>query len=327
MLPDGTSALIYGHVTLCVKIQKFQEQISMAVIDLKIPFDVVLGDAWLRSRYALIDFRAGCLTVFKHTKKYKLQAAFRDGRAVTTIDLPEPPTKPPPIPSILGEAPMFLSAMQASRAIAKEGCAWFLVSLQEVDTTAATPGDIPPLPPPPSNSQIRFSTSAAGTDLETQMRVVLHEFQDAFRTELPAGVPPDRGAFQTIPLEPNSVPPFKPIYRLSPIEREEMIRQVTELMTKDKIESSLSPYGAPILFVKKKDGTLRMVIDYRALNKQTVKNRYPLPRIDDLLDQLQGAKVFSSLDLLMATTKSPSMPVTSPRRLSGRLREASNSKS
>ena len=130
------------------------------------------------------------------------------------------------------------------------------------------------------------------------MRAVLHEFKDVFATELPAGVPQDRNAFEMIPMEPHTVPPFKPMYRLSPLEREEVIRQIKELLSKGLIEPSLSPYGAPILFVKKKDGSLRMVIDYRSLNKLTVKNRYPLPRIDDLLDQLQGAKIFSSLDLL-----------------------------
>jgi transposase InsO family protein len=87
------------------------------------------------------------------------------------------------------------------------------------------------------------------------------------------------------------------MYRLSPKEKAEMESQVKQLLKEGKIEPSSSPYGAPILFVSKKDGSMRMVIDYRALNKITVKNRYPLPRIDDLLDTLAGAKVFSSLDL------------------------------
>jgi len=127
---------------------------------------------------------------------------------------------------------------------------------------------------------------------------VLHDFPDLFPTELPEGVPQERHAFETILLEPNAVPPCRPMIRLPTGEREEMVRQIKELLSKGLIEPSLSPFGAPILFVKKKDGSLRMVIDYRALNKVTVKNRYPLPRIDDLLDQLQGAKFFSSLDLL-----------------------------
>ena len=87
------------------------------------------------------------------------------------------------------------------------------------------------------------------------------------------------------------------MYRLSPAEFEDMKRQVKELLAKGWIEPSTSPYGAPILFVGKKDGGLRMCIDYRALNKITFKNRYPIPRIDDLFDQLQGAKYFSSIDL------------------------------
>lgn len=206
---------------------------------------------------------------------------------------------------MLGEVPMFLSAMQAKRAIHKDGCSAFLVyvSTQEGEeakggtpplSAGAQPGEASPSP----NVQIRFSSPTAGTDLESEMQAVLHKFQDVFATELPEGVPQDRGAFETIPLEPNAVPPFKPMYRLSPLEREEVERQIKELLSKGLIEPSLSPYGAPILFVKKKDGSLRMVIDYRALNKLTVKNRYPLPRIDDLLDQLQGSKFFSSLDLL-----------------------------
>jgi len=93
------------------------------------------------------------------------------------------------------------------------------------------------------------------------------------------------------------MPPFKGMYRLSPKEKREMEKQITDMLEKGLIEPSTSPYGAPILFVMKKDGAMRMCIDYRELNKITKKNRYPLPRIDDLLDSLAGAQVFSSLDL------------------------------
>ena len=88
------------------------------------------------------------------------------------------------------------------------------------------------------------------------------------------------------------------MYRLSFAEKEEVKTQLTELLSKGLIEPSASPFGGPtILFVSKPDGSLRMVIDYRGLNAVTVKNRYPLPRIDDLLDELQSATTFSSLDL------------------------------
>lgn len=125
----------------------------------------------------------------------------------------------------------------------------------------------------------------------------LSQFSEVLVDSLPPGLPPDRGIGHTIELEPGARAPFRPMYRLSPSEVEAAKAAVKDLLSKGLIESSSSPYGAPILFVTKKDGSLRMCVDYRALNKLTVKNRYPLPRIDDLLDQLQGSVVFSSLDL------------------------------
>ena len=84
---------------------------------------------------------------------------------------------------------------------------------------------------------------------------------------------------------------------MAPLELKELKLQLQELLEKGFIRPSVSPWGAPVLFVKKKDGTLRLCIDYRQLNKLTVKNKYPLPRIDDLFDQLKGASIFSKIDL------------------------------
>jgi len=84
---------------------------------------------------------------------------------------------------------------------------------------------------------------------------------------------------------------------MSQPEMDELKKQLTELMDKGYIQESKSPYGAPVLFVKKKDGSMRMCVDYRALNKITIKNKYPLPRIDELLDRLLGTKYFSKIDL------------------------------
>jgi hypothetical protein len=95
-----------------------------------------------------------------------------------------------------------------------------------------------------------------------------------------------------IPLQPGSVPQFRPLYRLSPAELKVAKVTVAELLADWKTRPSASPYGAPILFVGKKDGSLRMCVDYRALNKQTVRDRYPLPRIDDLFDRLAGQVLF-----------------------------------
>ena len=132
------------------------------------------------------------------------------------------------------------------------------------------------------------------------IKELVMQFADVFPSTVPAGLPPDRGINHAIPLEPGHPVPAQKMYRLSKPQREEMEAQIKELLAKGWIRPSSSPFGSPIIFVKKKDGGFRMCVDYRAVNKITIKNAYPLPRIDDLLDQLSGATVFSSLDLQQA---------------------------
>ncbi|GJU30323.1 putative reverse transcriptase domain-containing protein, partial [Tanacetum coccineum] len=111
------------------------------------------------------------------------------------------------------------------------------------------------------------------------------------------GLPPTRQVEFQIDLIPGAAPVARAPYRLAPSEMKELSDQLQELFDKGFIRPSSSPWGAPVLFVKKKDGSFRMCIDYRELKKLTVKNRYPLPRIDDLFDQLQGSNVYSKIDL------------------------------
>jgi hypothetical protein len=125
----------------------------------------------------------------------------------------------------------------------------------------------------------------------------LRVYRDVFPDELPAGLPPSREVDHKIELLPGAVPPSRPTYRLSATELAELKKQLEELMKAGFIQPSKSPFGAPILFVKKKDGSMRMCVDYRALNNITIKNSYPLPRVDELFDRLQGAKYFSKIDL------------------------------
>ncbi|GKG25698.1 hypothetical protein Tco_0398844, partial [Tanacetum coccineum] len=112
--------------------------------------------------------------------------------------------------------------------------------------------------------------------------------------KLSSGLLPIREIEFWIELIPGATPVAKSLYCLSPSELEELSGQLKE-QDKGFIRPSSSPWGAPVLFVKKKDGSFRMYIDYRELNKLTVKNRYPLPRIDDLFDQLQGSQFFSKI--------------------------------
>ncbi|KAL0556757.1 hypothetical protein IC582_005273 [Cucumis melo] len=133
-------------------------------------------------------------------------------------------------------------------------------------------------------------------DVSLSSEPVVRDYPDVFPEELP-GLPPHREVEFAIELEPGTVSISRAPYRMAPAELKELKVQLQEFLDKGFIRPSMSPWGAPVLFVKKKDGSMRLCIDYRELNKVTVKNRYPLPRIDDLFDQLQGATVFSKIDL------------------------------
>ncbi|GKB72856.1 putative reverse transcriptase domain-containing protein [Tanacetum coccineum] len=125
---------------------------------------------------------------------------------------------------------------------------------------------------------------------------IVLDFPEVFPEDLP-GLPPTRLVEFQIDLVPGAEPVARAPYRLAPSEMKELSEQLKELSKKGFIRPSSSPWGASVLFVKKKDGSFRMCIDYRELNKLTVKNRYPLPTIDDLFDQLQGLSVYSKIDL------------------------------
>nr|GFB15237.1 putative reverse transcriptase domain-containing protein [Tanacetum cinerariifolium] len=125
---------------------------------------------------------------------------------------------------------------------------------------------------------------------------IVQDFPEVFLENLP-GLPPARPIEFQIDLIPGAAPVARAPYHLAPSEMKELSEQLQELFDKGFIRPSSSPWGAPVLFVKKKDGSFRMCIDYRELNKLTVKNRYPLPRIDDLFDQLQGSSIYSKIDL------------------------------
>jgi hypothetical protein len=125
---------------------------------------------------------------------------------------------------------------------------------------------------------------------------VIKEYPDIFPEEL-LDLPPNRDIEFAIDLAPETAPIAKRPYRMAATELAELKKQLSELELKGYVRPSSSPWGAPVLFVKKKDGSMRLCVDYRALNEVTIKNKYPLPRIDDLFDQLKGAKYFSKIDL------------------------------
>ena len=141
-----------------------------------------------------------------------------------------------------------------------------------------------------------YAIESANSEMQLAKVPVVNEFFDVFPEDLP-GLPPDIEIEFEIELAPGTEPISVAPYRMAPAELKELKMQMEELLSKGFVKTSTSPWGAPVLFVKKKDGSLRLCIDYRQLNKVTIRNQYPLPRIDDLFDQLQGAKVFSKIDL------------------------------
>jgi hypothetical protein len=126
---------------------------------------------------------------------------------------------------------------------------------------------------------------------------MLEEFVDVMLEDLLENLPPRRQVDHAIEVMPGIAPPVKAPYRMSHEKLKELKVQLEELLAKGYIKPSKSPYGAPVLLVHKKDGTFRMCVDYKALNKAMMKNQYPLLRIDDFFDCLSGAKVFSRIDL------------------------------
>ena len=144
---------------------------------------------------------------------------------------------------------------------------------------------------------VTLSVNGGATNDEVKIEdiEVVQEFEDVFAPlkELP---PPRSNPF-TITLEPEAKPIAKAPYRMAPAELAELKNQMKDLWEKGFIQSSSSPWGAPVLFVKKKDGSMRLCIDYRGINNITIKDKYPLPRIDEMLDQLRGASWFSKIYL------------------------------
>ncbi|KAJ9520421.1 hypothetical protein QJQ45_000182 [Haematococcus lacustris] len=182
---------------------------------------------------------------------------------------------------------------------AKNPCVDWINNVVRLDhagsTHTLTPPPLTPLQADQLNllSAPRFRRAAR----HDEAAALVQQYPSVFPKELPAVQDmPRRSVDHTIHLT-GPAPSPRPIYRMSQPELDQLKKQLDDLLAKGFIRPSTSPFAAPVLFVRKKDGSLRLCVDFRALNQQTLKNRYPLPRIDDLLDQLSGAQVFSKIDL------------------------------
>ena len=271
-LADGSKSTISGSSTVNVAFGHYRDKkVQCAVMPMSIAYDTILGDPWLKSHHALLSICDDAPTVTLHNGKRKY--IIRCGAAV--IGQPK------------DTCSALCSAVQFNNARAQDGSRIFMVLVKQQQGR----GDhVAAVGPTPGEGKMTPDLIA--------LHKLLHEYDDILVNDLPGGVPGDRPETgEVTPLQPGSRPVFRRPYRLSPAEKTEVTRTIEELLAKGFIKPSKSPYGSPVLFVAKKDGTLRMCIDYRGLIKQTVSNTYPLPRIDNMLEKLAGAKVFSSIDL------------------------------
>ena len=259
-LADGSTSEVpqISTRTLRVTVGGFSEEQHFTVYPLT-RYDAILGKPWLTRNNPSINFR---------TNEVQL-----DGEPfVAKLPSANPPTADRP-----SVESMFISGRQARHAL-RSGAEGFLAWV-----TAA-------------NEENRSGPQLQESE-QQDIQNLLKRYQDLFPDELPNELPPKRPVDHEIQIEDGARPPSRPAYRLPKPEMDELQSQLSELLEKGFIEPSKSPYGAPVFFVKKSDGTLRMVCDWRELNRITIKNKACLPNIDDLFDTIQGSAYFSKLDL------------------------------
>ncbi|KAL0641682.1 hypothetical protein Bca4012_102537 [Brassica carinata] len=145
--------------------------------------------------------------------------------------------------------------------------------------------------------ELLSSTTNPAPEIQEEIECLLQKYRDVFPEDNPIGLPPIRGIEHQIDFVPGATLPNRPAYRTNPVETKELQKQVSELMEKGHIREIMSPCAVSVLLVPKKDGSWRMCVDCRAINNITVKYRHPIPRLDDMLDELHGSCVFSKIDL------------------------------
>ena len=314
----GYAVCKFGTVQLTIKDCTFKQ--SVGVMDLNPQFDMILGEDWMLQFKAVLSFDPGnevstderCIRFtdpvsnVQHVSKLSqhFRASMLNSVIYNTIadvrhkvSTGENDRDPNPVTH------MFM--VQVSRTvedILADDLGYTHVHANAVQHDMSMPHTYQQ----DYESYDQFDDPDAEVQVETEslkseVEALVNEYRDRFPSDIPPGLPPDRGSmYHCIPLKPGEQPSWRKAYRLSPAEKLEVETKVRDLLEKGWIEPAHSPYGAPLLFVGKKDGGLRMCVDYRALNAKTVKNKYPIPRIDDLLDELHGAQYFTSLDLQQA---------------------------
>lgn len=266
-LPNGASMATDQYAFVLLQVGSYRFKVEAVVLDLS-GYDVVLGLAWLKEANPSIDWTSSTVRITDKRGKHILEP-YRDKNQVEGT----------------GGDHGLISHRTLRKMLKDRLTETFLYVIRTDDLLGDQNGDQEKPPDLPENVPRRFMK-------------VIRRFKDRFRTELPDKLPPHRGfdhVIDTGDAKPVNLNP----YPLSPSQLQEQTSQVRDLLSKGLIRVSSSPWGFPVLFAKKGDGKWRMCIDYRALNAVTERNTYPLPRIQECLDQIGHAKRISKLDLTL----------------------------
>ena len=294
VLADGDSQKLADHevsnVTLCI--DSFSTQIDLVVADLS-RYDVILGKPWLWSADPQISFRRNELKLFDGSSYIITQGISSNidkPVAHVSAPLPEPllcVLPQPHSPKGLKFDNNFIISGKQARKLLRQGSQGFLAVVSCLDGGRCC-----------INSVESVKSVGVTGDRYTELAKILDGHKDCFPVKPPVSLPPRREIEHEIVLQPGEPPPSSPAIRLSRPHMDELQRQIEDLLHRKVIEPSKSPYGAPVFFVKKADGSLRLVCDWRQLNRITIKNKACLPNIEDLFDTVLGTQYFSKLDLM-----------------------------
>lgn len=297
---DGRTQAVVGKVKGRLKLGGLHETLELLVVPLDDGYDIILGDPWFVHHRAVLDWDTGKVEAKAGCKRFSIPVQMSSSTPLSEVLRGEDSEGDAMAAGIPRKD--ILSVGQV-KALASRNSRMFLVRINTVDTPDGPQVTIedeavrgaPPAwyPEQPDGGEV---LSGDGPVPQDEISALKDEFKDVLR-DLPEGLPPNRPVSHTVPLVEGAQPVWKHCFRMSPSERSTVSEYVAKLVANGWVVPSSSPWGAPILLVPKPDGTMRVCVDYRALNALTVKNRYSLPRVDDLLDSLSGATVFTALDL------------------------------
>lgn len=285
---DNTLVTLTHVVKAPIQIGNLRSFITLYVMpNMLHTVDIIVGMDWLKAHNAVIHTADNVVHVTVNNRQHRLHGRFACPQTLNLAALQH-----------LQAKPQFITAKQAHRAL-RRGCVGHLFVVQHSDKPNSDPPDAVSDSPDAVSSNQPLDVSKVQTEhgdvFDSKLKQELLSYARVFSPH--NQLPTQKTVFPVIPTLPDAGTPSSKPYRLSPAEEREVEKQVADLLSKGFIEPSCSPYGAPVLFVAKKDGSLRMCIDFRALNKVTIRDHFPLPRIDMLLDKVGRNRIFSSLDL------------------------------